>query len=55
MVVAAQHHQAQPAGSRAALLRPALAQAAAVARELELPPAQALALFAQVLNEEGVS
>jgi GntR family transcriptional regulator len=55
MVVATQHRKAQPAASRAALLRPVLAQAAAAAHELELPPAEALALFAQILQEEGAS
>lgn len=51
MVVAAQHGQAQPPATRAELLRPTLARAAAEAQQLGLPPAQALALFEQILAE----
>ena len=57
MVVAAPHRKAQPAGDRAELLRPTLQRAAAEARELQLSPQQALALFKAILNsnEEGSS
>lgn len=51
MVVAAQHTTAKSAKSRVELLRPTLEQAAAEARQLELPPAQALQLFKQILND----
>ena len=51
MVVAQQHQRAQPAASRVELLRPALEQAAASARQLELPHEQALSLFDQMLKE----
>lgn len=51
MIVAAQHQRAQPAAERIALLRPALEQAAEVARQLQLPKAQALSLFKTILDE----
>ena len=51
MVVAAQHQRAQPAAERVELLRPALEQAAAAARQLELPKAQVLQLFKTILDE----
>ncbi|MEP6874878.1 MAG: GntR family transcriptional regulator, partial [Burkholderiales bacterium] len=51
MVVAAQHRRAQPAADRAELLRPTLERAASEARQLELPAAQALALFKTVLRD----
>ncbi len=51
MVVAQQHQRARPAASRVELLRPALEQAAASARQLELPHEQALSLFDQMLKE----
>lgn len=51
MVVAQQHRKAQPAASRIELLRPTLEQAAAAARQLRLPAAQALRLFEQILKE----
>ena len=50
MVVAAPHRRAQPAADRAELLRPTLERAAAEARELQLTPQQALALFRSILN-----
>jgi len=56
MVVAQQHSKPQATQARAELLRPTLERAALEARELELPAAQALALFKQILQEtEGVS
>jgi GntR family transcriptional regulator len=51
MVVAEQHRRAQPAAERAALLRPTLERAAHEAHQLELPAAQALALFKTILRE----
>ena len=51
MVVAPQHRRAQPAADRAELLRPTLERAANEARQLELPAAQALALFKTVLRD----
>lgn len=51
MVVAAQHTTAKSTASRVELLRPTLEQAAAETRQLELPPAQALQLFKQILND----
>ncbi len=51
MVVAAPHTRAQAAGARAELLRPTLERAAAEARELQLTPRQALALFESILGE----
>jgi DNA-binding transcriptional regulator YhcF (GntR family) len=53
MVVAAQHRHAQPSADRVELLRPTLARAAQEARQLQLAPAQALALFKTLLNEQG--
>jgi GntR family transcriptional regulator len=55
MVVAAPHGRAQAAAARAELLRPTLQRAAAEARELQLSPRQALALFEAVLaaHDEG--
>lgn len=52
MVVAAVHQKAQPATARIELLRPTLERAAAEARQLELPAAQALSLFKQILSED---
>lgn len=52
MVVAAQHRRAQPASERVELLRPVLRRAAREARQLELPAAQALALFKTLLRDE---
>lgn len=51
MVVAAQHARAQSSASRKELLRPTLEKAAAETRQLEVPAAQALKLFQQILNE----
>ena len=51
MIVAAQHGRAQPAAARVELLRPTLQRAAAEAHQLELPPAQALDLFEEILAE----
>jgi GntR family transcriptional regulator len=51
MVVAPQHRRAQPAAERIALLRPTLQRAAREARQLELPAAQALALFKTILRD----
>lgn len=52
MVVAAQHRRAQPAADRVELLRPTLEKAAAEARQLALPTAQALQLFKSILDED---
>ncbi len=52
MRIAPQHGKAQPAADRIELLRPTLARAAAEVHQLELPAAQALALFKQILNED---
>jgi GntR family transcriptional regulator len=52
MVIAEQHGRAQPAADRIDLLRPTLERAAAEARQLQLPPSQALALFKTLLNEQ---
>ena len=51
MVVAAQHTQAKSSASRVELLRPTLEKAAAEARQLELPAAQVLKLFQQLLDK----
>ena len=51
MVVAARHRRAQAPADRAGLLRPTLERAADEARQLQLPAAQALALFKTILNE----
>ncbi len=51
MVVAAQHQRAQPTADRIELLRPSLERAAAEARQLGLPKAQALQLFKTILEE----
>jgi GntR family transcriptional regulator len=51
MVVAQQHRRAQPAADRVGLLRPTLERAATEAQQLELSPAQALALFKTILHE----
>ncbi len=51
MVVAAQHRRAQSAATRVELLRPTLEKAAQESRQLELPAAQALSLFEQILDE----
>ena len=52
MVVAAKHQQARSQAERMALLRPALQQAAEAARQLEVEPRDALALFKTILHEE---
>ena len=52
MVIAEQHRRAQPAADRIDLLRPTLERAAQEVRQLQLPAAQALALFKTVLNEQ---
>jgi GntR family transcriptional regulator len=52
MRVAPQHQRAQSAASRIELLRPALARAAAEARQLQLPSHTALKLFEDILNED---
>jgi GntR family transcriptional regulator len=51
MVVAAQHTHAAPSASRVELLRPTLENAAAEARQLELPTAQVIKLFQHILHE----
>ena len=51
MIVAAEHGRAQSAAARVELLRPTLQRAAAEAHQLELPPAQALDLFEEILAE----
>ena len=51
MVVASQHARAQSSASRKGLLRPTLENAAAEARQLEVPAAQALKFFQTILNE----
>lgn len=51
MVVAARHRRAQPPASRIELLRPTLQKAADEARQLELPAAEVIALFTQLLAE----
>ncbi|WP_343602133.1 GntR family transcriptional regulator [Roseateles sp.] len=53
MVVGAQHQKAMKTRGRVELLRPVLAQAAAEARQLELPPEQVLALFKTLLEDKG--
>ncbi|PIM54805.1 GntR family transcriptional regulator [Roseateles chitinivorans] len=53
MVVAAQHQKAMKTRGRVELLRPVLAQAAAEARQLELPTEQVLALFKTLLEDKG--
>ena len=52
MRVAPQHQRAQPAASRIELLRPALARAAAEARQLQLPKATVMKLFSDILDED---
>ena len=52
MVVAEQHRRAQPSAERVELLRPTLERAAREAQQLQLPAAQALALFKTILNEQ---
>ena len=52
MVIAEQHRRAQPAADRIDLLRPTLERAAQEVRQLQLPAAQALALFKTILNEQ---
>ena len=52
MRVAPQHRRAQPAASRIELLRPALARAAAEARQLQLPKATVMKLFSDILDED---
>ncbi len=52
MRVAAQHQHAQPAASRIELLRPALARAAAEARQLQLAKATVMKLFSDILDED---
>jgi len=51
MVVAPQYRRAQPTAERVELLRPTLERAALEARQLELPAAQALALFKTLLRD----
>jgi GntR family transcriptional regulator len=51
MRVASQHQRAQPAASRAELLRPTLRRAAAEVRQLQLSTRAALKLFEDILNE----
>ena len=51
MVIAEQHRRAQSAADRVDLLRPTLERAAHEVRQLQLPAAQALALFKTILNE----
>ncbi len=53
MVIAAGHRRPVAARDRIEQLRPTLARAAAEARELDIPPAQALQLFERLLNESG--
>ena len=52
MRVASQHQRAQPAASRIELLRPALARAAAEARQLQLPRHTVIKLFSDILDED---
>jgi GntR family transcriptional regulator len=52
MVVAAQRGSGQAPADRLALLRPSLQRVAAEARELDLPAAQVLALFQQILEND---
>ena len=52
MVVAAQHRRARSQTERAALLRPALVQAAEAARQLEVEAKDAVDLFRKILQEE---
>ena len=52
MRVAPQHQRAQPAAARIELLRPALARAAAEARQLQLPRRSVMKLFADILDED---
>lgn len=51
MVIAAGHRRPSAARDRIEQLRPTLARAAAEARELAIPSAQALQLFEQLLND----
>jgi len=51
MVIAEQHRRAQSAADRVDLLRPTLERAAHEVHQLQLPAAQALALFKTILNE----
>ncbi|MFN4116622.1 MAG: GntR family transcriptional regulator [Inhella sp.] len=53
MVIAAGHVRPAAARERIEQLRPTLERAAAEARELAIPPAQALQLFERLLNEPG--
>ncbi len=53
MVVAAHHQKPLRTRSRVELLRPTLEKAAAEARQLEVPPDQALALFKSLLKDPG--
>jgi len=52
MVVAAQRGSGQATADRLALLQPSLQRVAAEARELDLPAAQVLALFQQILEND---
>jgi len=52
MVVAAQHRKPRSQAERAALLRPALLQAAEAARQLEVEAKDAVDLFRKILQEE---
>ena len=51
MVIAEQHRRAQSAADRIDLLRPTLERAAREVQQLQLPAAQALALFKTLLND----
>lgn len=53
MVVAAPHGRARGVTDRVALLRPGLERLADEARQLELPPAQVLALFKRILEDKA--
>ncbi len=52
MRVAPQHQRALPAAHRIELLRPALARAAAEARQLQLPKPAVLQLLSDILDED---
>jgi GntR family transcriptional regulator len=51
MAVAARRGRSPGVGERLALLRPSLERVAAEARELELAPAQVLALYQQIVED----
>lgn len=52
MRVAPQHRRALPAAHRIELLRPALARAAAEARQLQLPKPTVMQLLSDILDED---